>query len=133
MRKKLVVYMCVLLILITGCFNTHPTQVEVTSFNEAKAVDMVLKDHPDFPKPGKIKKIKTRTGGPYPGTIVNGELRTMVEQSSGKDVYIITLTKVWKAFVNDIEAKSVWKYKVTPDRVELISSEENDELIHMIG
>lgn len=107
--------------------------VDVTTFNETSAAHMVLKDNPDFPEPGKVKKIKTRTGGPYPGTFVIGELRTKVEKSSGNEAYIVTLTKSWKATINGIEAKSVWKYKVSPDGVELIFKVENDVLIYSIG
>jgi hypothetical protein len=105
---------------------------QVLPFDEAVAAALVLKDHPDFPKAGEIKKIETTAGGPGP-TKLNGELKTMVEKSSQKDTYVVTLTKAWNITVNGNEAKSVWKYKVTKDaKVELISSEENDKIINTI-
>lgn len=102
-------------------------------FSENNAVAMVLKDHPDFPSAGESKEVETRTGGPAPGLLVKGELKTTVESTKETDTYIVTLTKVWHQKVNGIEPKSVWKYKVTGDgKVILISSQENADLINTI-
>lgn len=102
MMMKLAVFIFAMLIALTGCeedknMNVQhgdPTPVHDKAFNEAKAVDLVLKDHPEFPEAGEVKKIETQTGGPALGT-VSGELKTAVEKSdSENDTYIVTLTKV---------------------------------------
>jgi PBP1b-binding outer membrane lipoprotein LpoB len=139
MKKTVVGALLLLAISLTGCSNAElkagQSQLEtpqVKSFEEKEAVDMVLKDHPDFPNEGEAVNIETQTGGPYPGLKVDGELRTTVEKSTERDKYIVTLTKAWNTKVNDKEAKSVWTYEVTPDKVELISSEENADLVNTI-
>lgn len=93
---------------------------------------MLLKEKPDFPdKPGEVKTIEVRTGGPAPGIIVKAELTTQVERD-GDNTYIITLTKEWKAMINGKQPISFWKYKVEPDNIVLIESEDNDAVISLI-
>jgi len=128
---------CVLAASLTGCLNgrqgeSPSASIQVKPFDEQEAVAMVLKHHPEFPKAGEVKKIETRTGGPAPGIKVDGELTTTVEKSTENNTYIVTLTKAWNQKVNDKEAKSVWTYEVTQDKAELISSEENADLINLI-
>lgn len=106
---------------------------EGLQFNEASAVKLILKDHPEFPNPGEVKKIETTAGGPAPGTKLNGELKTAVEKSNDPNSFVVTLTKAWNITVNGKDAKSIWKFKVPSDgKVELISSVEDDKLIHTI-
>ena len=103
-----------------------------TSFDKEKAAAAVLKDHPEFPKPGETKEIETITGGPAPGTKVKGTLSTTVEASSEPDTYIVTLTKNWNFSVNEKKLLGDWKYKVTPQSVQLIESEDNTDLIRIV-
>ena len=170
MKMKIAVFLCVLFIALTGCKEaaseemnslqvksqddavrialqelkmTTNSSIEVNpaAFDETKAAALVLKDHPEFPKPGEVKKMETTTGGPRP-TKVSGELITTVENYTQKDAdvvsvdhvsYVVTLTKKWNITVNGKEAKSIWKYKVTNDgKVELISSAENADIIATI-
>jgi hypothetical protein len=147
LKLKLAIFVFVIFVSLTGCISDKK-EVDVSlglkagesqsaatqdkPFDEKVAVTLVLKDHLDFPKAGEVKKIETRTGGPAPGLKVDGELKTTVEKSTERDSYIVTLTKAWNQKVNDKEAKSVWTYKVTPDKVELISSEENADSINLI-
>ncbi|WP_127495099.1 hypothetical protein [Paenibacillus glycanilyticus] len=109
---------------------TPSTQVK--PFDEKEAVAMVLRDHPDFPNDGESVNIETQTGGPYPGLKVDGVHRTKIEKSTDRVKYIVILTKAWNVKVNDIEAKSVWTYEVTPNEVKLISSKENADLVNRI-
>jgi hypothetical protein len=107
----------------------EPQAVHERAFNETKALDQVLKDHPEFPKAGEVKKIEQSVGGDSNDNKISGELKTTVQQSDSEhETYIVTLAKVWNVKVNGKEPKSIWKYKVTADKVELIKSEENDKL-----
>ncbi|WP_201005880.1 hypothetical protein [Paenibacillus glycanilyticus] len=139
MKKTVVGALLLLAISLTGCSNeglkAGQSQLAITQvkpFDEKEAVAMVLRDHPDFPNEGETVNIETQTGGPYPGLKMDGELRTMIEKSTDRDEYIVTLTKAWNVKVNDIEAKSVWTYEVTPNEVKLISSKENADLVNRI-
>jgi len=115
-----------------GSMSSHDHFQSYVHFYLAKNVQKSLAVTPEFPKAGEVKKIETRTGGPAPGIKVDGELTTTVEKSTENNTYIVTLTKAWNQKVNDKEAKSVWTYEVTQDKAELISSEENADLINLI-
>lgn len=103
-----------------------------TAFTPDQAVAAVLADHPEFPQAGESNPIETMTGGPYPGTKVEGTLFTSVEASSEPERYIVTLAKQWNFSVNDKELKGLWKFEVTPDAVRLLESNDNTDLIHVV-
>lgn len=143
MGLRLATVLLIVTLALTGCSENgrvpdgglkdpHPVDGSGTAFDEAKAVELVLKDHPDFPEVGEVRVIETTTGGPAPGAKVSGELKTTVENTSEPSTFIVTLTKAWNITVNDKEAKSVWQYKVTPDNAKLVSSEENADIINTI-
>jgi hypothetical protein len=106
--------------------------VEVPSFDKQQAVDAVLTDHPDYPRIGETKDIETMTGGDAPGSKVTGTLTTTVNASSEPETYIVTLTKRWNLTFNDKKLVGYWKYKVTPQAVQLIESDDNTDLVQLV-
>lgn len=127
MKKAIscIISVCICLSFI-GCAKSSSTASDGT-FDEAKAISMVVKDYPDFPlnQSGVITK-KLPTGGP-PGTTAEVKFTTKVEKSSSA-TYMITLTKDWGISVNGKYALSYWKFKVTQDSVKLLESVDNDYL-----
>jgi hypothetical protein len=101
-------------------------------FNKTQAVDAVLKDHPEYPQAGETKDIETMTGGPAPGSKVTGTLATTVDTTSEPEAYTVTLTKRWNLTFNDKKLIGYWKYKVTPQGVQLIESEDNTDLVQLV-
>lgn len=97
------------------------------TFDEAKAISMVIKDHQDFPSnPSETVTKKLPTGGPQ-GTTANVKFITKVEKV-GESTYVVTLTKDWGITVNGKYVKSFWKYNVTPNSVALLENIDNDNL-----
>lgn len=125
--KKIVLFItsvCIC-ILLFGCAKVN--NVDYSTFDEAKAISMVVKDHPDFPssQSDTITK-KLPTGGPI-GTTANVKFTTKVKKVAEAN-YVVVLTKDWGISVNGKYAKSSWKYKVTPNSVTLLESIDNDYL-----
>ncbi|MDA8210293.1 MAG: hypothetical protein M0021_00195 [Clostridia bacterium] len=85
----------------------------------------------DFPEWNGTREILVRTGGPDPGMNVRCVLETKCV-SDGNDEYTITLTKTWQIKINGKQPVSVWKYRVTGRRVELVESQDNDTMIKII-
>ncbi|MBZ9687488.1 hypothetical protein G9F72_014245 [Clostridium estertheticum] len=130
--KKIVSFITTVCICIslTGCAKsllTVSNNISKNTFDEAKAILMVVKDHPDFPssQSDTITK-KLPTGGPQ-GTTANVKFTTKVE-NAGESIYEVTLTKDWGISVNGKYAKSYWKYTVTTNSVNLLESIDNDNL-----
>jgi hypothetical protein len=63
---------------------------------------------------------------------VKGTLSTTVEASLEPDTYIVTLIKNWNFSVNGKKLLGYWKYKATPQSVQLIGSEDNTDLIRIV-
>lgn len=102
-------------------------KINPNKFSETDAISMVIKDHPDFPiNPNNIIIKKLPIGGP-PGEATNVKFTTKVEKQ-GNFAYVITFIKDWGIKINGIYAKSFWKYKVTPNGIELIENVDNDYL-----
>jgi len=114
-----------LCISLLGCAKGN--NIANSTFDENKAISMVVKDHPEFPssQSDTITK-KLPTGGPQ-GTTANVKFTTKVEKAS-EYTYVVTLTKDWGISVNGKYAKSYWKYNVTPNGVSLKDSIDNDYL-----
>jgi hypothetical protein len=72
------------------------------------------------------------TGGDAPGSKVTGTLTTTVNASSEPETYIVTLTKRWNLTFNDKKLAGYWKYKVTPQAVQLIESDDNTDLVQLV-
>ncbi|WP_052339534.1 hypothetical protein [Gorillibacterium massiliense] len=128
-----------LLILFTACRATNDSTVNGTtapsgtaSFSEQQAVSIVLKDHPEYPEAGQTKAIETVTGGLAPGTKVTGSLATEVEAALDPQTYIVTLTKEWNFSVNGEKLIGKWVYNVTPEGAQMLSSEDNTDLIQIV-
>ncbi len=102
------------------------------SFGPDQAMALVLQDHAEYPRAGETRDIEIMTGGPPPGSKVKGTLTSKVEPSSEPDTYIVTLTKRWDLIFNGKELVGHWKYKVAPDAVQLIESEDNTDLVGMV-
>ena len=119
---------------LMGCANNASgknNNISLKTFDEAKAISMVVKDHLDFPSsPSDTVTKKLPTGGPS-GTTANVKFTTKI-QSSGKDTYLVTLTKDWGFSFNDEYVKSYWEYKVMPKSVALIESMDKDYLTDMM-
>ena len=130
--KKIVSFItsvCICISLV-GCVKSS-SAVSTNTFNEAKAIEMIVKDHTDFPS-SKSKTITKRlpTGGPV-GTTANVKFTTKVEKVSAS-TYVVTLTKDWGISVNGKYAKSSWKYNVTKNSVTPLESIDNDYLIEQM-
>lgn len=114
---------------LLGCTNNALTQNNNSpdTFDEAKAITMVIKDHPDFPSsPSDAVSKKLPVGGKQ-GATANVKFTTKVEKD-GESTYVVTLTKDWGITVNGEYVKSFWKYDVTPNNVILLESIDNDNL-----
>jgi len=126
--KKMVAFItsvCICVLLI-GCTKKIST-LSNNTFNEAKAISMVVKDHTDFPSSQYNTIIKKLPIGGPPGTIANVKFTTKAEKFSNS-TYLVILTKDWGISVNGKYAKSSWKYKVTSESVTLVDSIDNDYL-----
>ncbi|WP_425800862.1 hypothetical protein ACHOLT_11845 [Desulfitobacterium sp. Sab5] len=108
-------------ILLVGC----------TTFDEAKAIAIVIKDHPEFPTNPSDAVLKKLPIGGKQGAIANVKFTTKVEKD-GKSTYLVTLTKEWGITVNGEYVKSFWKYDVTPNNAVLLESIDNDNLPNLI-
>ena len=101
------------------------------SFSQAEAIAVSVKNHPEFPiNPNVTVTKELPIGGPS-GSTAKVKLTTKVELS-GKRTVLVTLTKDWGITVNGTYAKSFWKYKVTPNDIELLESVDNDYLPNII-
>lgn len=111
-----------------GCKSvTQVSKNNSNRFSQAEAIAESVKKQPDFPANPNDTIIKELpTGGP-PGSTAKVKYTTKVE-SSGKNSYLVTLTKDWGITVNGTYAKSFWKYEVTPNSIKLIDSVDNDKL-----
>lgn len=118
----------VCLICFSGCrFATKVTENNSNGFSQAEAINESIKNHPEFPtNPNDTITKELPTGGPS-GSTAKVKYTTKVE-SSGKDSYLVTLTKDWGITVNGTYVKSFWKYEVKPNSIKLIDSVDNDEL-----
>lgn len=105
---------------------------QTAPFSATQAVAAVLQDHPEYPMAGDTQAIETITGGPAPGTKVTGTLSTTVEPATEPDTYIVTLTKRWNLTVNDQALAGHWKYKVSPQGVRLVESEDNTDKVRLV-
>jgi hypothetical protein len=120
---------CIFISLV-GCANNASAQsnnISHNTFDEAKAISLVIKDHQDFPssQSNTVTK-KLPTGGPK-GTTANVKFITKVEKV-GESTFEVTLTKDWGITVNGKYVKSSWKYNVTKNNVSLLESIDNDNL-----
>lgn len=119
------------LIALSACSN---------SFSETDAIKLTLSKvhelndpHLDmgFSKQGGTRKMKVPMGGP-PGSYANLELTTKVEVID-KDIYEVTLIKDWNIKVNDVVVLSYWKFRVTQSNVILLSKDDKDDYMGVIG
>lgn len=118
-------------VLVFNSASVRGTDEHGSVFSAADAVSKVIREHPDFPyNTGKVIIEKLPTGGPS-GTTANVKFTTKV-RNSGKERYIVTLTKDWGITVNGKYAISSWKYAVTPDSVTLAECIDNDYLPNMM-
>jgi len=92
---------------LAGCANDVSAQNNISNktFDEAKAISMVIKDHQDFPSnPSDIVIKKLPTGDPY-GSNRDVKFTTKVEKM-GKSTYEVILTKDWGFSFNNEYVKS---------------------------
>jgi hypothetical protein len=128
--KRIVVFLYSIFICVSlvGCSNNASAQINSmnhSTFDEAKAISMVIKDHSDFPSnPTDIVAKKLPTGG-MEGATANVKFTTKVVKGS-EAIYVVTLTKDWGITVNNKYVKSYWKYNVTTNGVTLLDSVDND-------
>lgn len=120
-------------ILLVGCTNNALNQNNnsLNTFDEAKAIAIVIKDHPEFPINPSDAVLKKLPIGGKQGATANVKFTTKVEKD-GKSTYLVTLTKEWGITVNGEYVKSFWKYDVTPNNVVLLESIDNDNLPNLI-
>lgn len=111
--------------------NTVNNTKSDNTFDEAKAISIIIKDHPDFPtNPSNTITKKLPTGGKL-GATANVKFTTNVEKIE-KTTYSVTLIKDWGITVNGKYVKSSWKYLVTPNGASLSESTDNDYLPNTI-
>lgn len=103
----------------------------VDTFDEIKAVAMVIKNNPDFPSNPKDTITKKLSIGGKQNSTIDVKFATKV-QKVGEDTYQVTLLKDWGITVNNKYVKSSWKYEVTPKYVLLLESEDNENLPNII-
>ena len=101
------------------------------TFDESKAISMIINDNPDFPSnPSDTITKKLSIGGPK-GTTANVNFTTKVEKID-ETTYSVTLIKDWGITVNGKYVKSYWKYIVNPNEASLSESADNDSLPNII-
>ena len=134
--KKVFSLILILSFLLVGCSNpilenNEPKSSQtVNIFDEKYAISKVIKEHPEFPSSVGSKEISLNHVGKQGNKLI-GSLKTEVEKS-GQDEYIVIITKKWNIKVNDMDAVSYWKYKVTPEIITLIDSKENADIVNII-
>ncbi|MDV3427508.1 MAG: hypothetical protein LIR50_10795 [Bacillota bacterium] len=101
------------------------------SFSQTEAIAVSVKNHPDFPISPNYTVIKELPIGGPSGSTAKVKFTTKVELY-GKRTFLVTLTKDWGITVNGTFIKSFWKYKVTPNGIELLESVDNDYLPYII-
>lgn len=112
----------------TGSYGSGSSTI---AFTPAKALKKVIAKHPDFPaQPNQTTTVKKPTGGPS-GSYANVDLQTTVSKE-GIKMYIVTFTKDWHVKVNGTDVKSVWKYRVKPDRVQQLKIDDRDSLVQTL-
>ena len=116
--------------MISAACNYKPTSKASKAFSPMQAIAKVIKNNPDFPLSPSEIKTKAYQFGPVGGSI-NVKFTTKVE-SFGKDTYLVTLTKDWGMTVNNVYAKRYWEYRVTPNRLILIASDDRDYLLNIV-
>ncbi len=105
--------------------------LEQSTFNENYAITSIINKHPDFPSNPSLTITKfLSTGGPG-GTTAKVSFNTSTEKISASE-YDITLTKDWRITFGTTYVKSVWKYRVTPQEVELIDFIDHEDLPMMM-
>ena len=133
---KVLSLILILLFLLVGCSNPifensqQKSTQTVNIFDENDAISKVIKEHPEFPSSVGSKEISLDDFGKQGHRLI-GSLKTEVEKV-GEDEYIVIMTKKWNIKVNDIDAVSYWKYKVTPDILNLIDSKEKADIVNII-
>jgi ABC-type glycerol-3-phosphate transport system substrate-binding protein len=110
----------------------HWTNPQPSENTKEKAAAAVSQRPPGISLSWVSKEFETITGGPAPGAKVKGTLTTTAEASSDPDTYTVTLTKNWNVSVNGKKLMGYWKYKVTPQTVQLVESEDNTDLIRIV-
>ena len=133
MKKTFKFYLFILLLIaclvsFAGCKYTAKTSDKNANvFSKSEAIAELVKNHSEFSvNPNDTVTMELPTGGPS-GSTANVKFTTKVEPS-GKDAYVVTLTKDWGITVNGVYVKSFWKYKVTKDSIKLLESVDNDSL-----
>lgn len=104
------------------------------TFDENKAISMVIKDHGDFPanQSESITKEVPIGGGPASSTLkAKVKFTTKVEKTS-ESAYVVTLIKDWNFTFSGKPVISSWKYNVTPGSITLLESNDNDYLMQTI-
>ncbi|MCX7709175.1 MAG: hypothetical protein N2484_04930 [Clostridia bacterium] len=96
-----------------------------------EAIYRVTSLRKDFPEWNGTREKLFKGGGPAPGTKIRCILETRCIKE-GEGQYSVALTKTWGLKVNDAPITSVWKYKVTGDKVELVEEKDNDNRIKTI-
>lgn len=122
------------LLLFSGCGSSNVKNANLkgrTPFEKSDAINKVLLNHLEFPgKDGEVKRIEVPIGGKQ-GAKAHVDLKTTVEES-GKDTFVVTLTKDWNLSINGQKVISRWKYKVTSGELTLIGCEDNDKRVAII-
>jgi hypothetical protein len=118
-----------------GCAESSSTvsnNINKNTFDEVKAISMVVKDHSKFLSSqfDTITKELPIGGGNY-GATEKVKFTTKVEKVE-ESTYIVTLTKDWDSSVNGKYVKSYWEYNVTPYSVILLESIDNENLLESI-
>lgn len=129
--KKIFTLISIICICISfvGCANNGSAQDDTNhnTFNQGKAISMIIKNHPDFPSNPSVTKTKKLSTGGKQSTTSNVKFSTKIVKV-GTATYVVTLTKDWGKSVNGKYVKSYWKYNVTPNKVALVDSINNDYL-----
>jgi len=99
-----------------------------STFDEAKAISLIIKDNPDFPSNSSDTLTKELPIGGPQGATADVKFTTKIDKID-ETTYSATLTKDWGITVGGDYAKSYWKYLVTPKGVSQSESCDKDYLI----
>jgi hypothetical protein len=134
--KQYLLVIVAAMVFLTGCSSLakHQGLSEIDAISKVLELEEFKAEYVNFPaKPG-VKTIESNPPGPAPDkntTKMKTYYSTQVAQA-GKETYIVTLAKNHNVVLNKEELIAYWVYKVTPDNVKLIKSENNTDILRVI-
>lgn len=136
--KKNCLFLYLVCCFLTLRLTTNASTIQnYSKFTEAEAILKLVNLHHGFSlQPNKANITKGITGGPThisPSGKITPPTSTIKLYTEVKkiadDEYQISLIKDWNLVVGGHKIIAIWKYKVTPNRIALLSKQDNQYLV----